>query len=96
MKIYRRRKSDVGKLLLRVKSVNGKSFKDEVVLDFNLFPGADIKNPAAGAAFKFTGYETGGFSGVPEKAFDFVARTATGGFYFGTSFVVLRDENNRQ
>lgn len=93
---YRRRKSADGKLLLRLKSVNGKSLKDEIVLEFNPFPGANIKNPAAGAAVKYTGYETGAFSGVPEKAFDYVPRTTTAGFYFGTSFVILRDANNRR
>ncbi|MGI8554792.1 MAG: hypothetical protein ACR2LT_00315 [Pyrinomonadaceae bacterium] len=93
---YRRRKADVGELLLRVQSVNGKQLKDEIIFQFRLFSGADIKNPAAGAGFKYTGYETGGFSGTPEKAFDFVPRMPTAGFYFATSFVVLRDENNRK
>lgn len=93
---YRRRKADAGKLLLRVKSVNGKQLKDEIIFDFRVFPGAGVENPAAGAKFKYVGYETGGFSGAPEKAFDYVPRVPTQGFYFGTSFVVLHDENNRK
>ena len=91
-----RRKADEGKLLLRVRAVNGRPLKPEVVLDFSPFPSAEIRNPAAGAAFKYTGYETGGFSGVPEAAFKYAARVATAGYHFTTSFVILRDEHDRQ
>lgn len=91
---YRRRKADVGGLLLRVKSVNGKQLKDEIIFDFRALPGADVRNPAVGASFQYTGYETGEFSVAPEKAFDYAPRVQALGFYFGTSFVVLRDENN--
>ncbi len=90
---YTKRKDDAGKLLLRVRIVNEKPLKEEVVFDFSPFLGADVKKPLVGARFKYTGYETGGFSGIPEKAFDYVPRVPTTGYYFSTSFVILRDGN---
>ncbi|SRR5260370_1176676 len=89
---YTRKKADTGELLLRVQAVNGKRLKREVILPFSPFPGADLKNPSVGSKFKYIGYETGGFSGTPEKAFDYLPRAATTGYYFRSSFVVLRDE----
>jgi len=93
---YTKRKADAGKLLLRVQAVNGKALKEEVIFDFSPFLGADIRNPAVGAKFKYTGYETGGFSGIPDQAFDYVPRVPTTGYYFSTSFVILRDESGRK
>jgi hypothetical protein len=93
---YTKRKDDAGKLLLRVQIVNGKPLKDEAIFDFSPFLGADVKKPLVGARFKYTGYETGGFSGIPEKAFDYVPQVATTGYYFSTSFVILRDENGQK
>jgi hypothetical protein len=93
---YTKRKADVGKSLLRVRAVNGKPLKEEVIFDFSPFSGADIRNPEVGARFKYTGYETGGFSGLPEQAFDYVPRVPTAGYYFSTSFVILRDESGRK
>ena len=93
---YTGRKSDAGELLLRVQVVNGKALNKEVVFNFRPFPGAGIKSPPVGAKFKYTGYETGGFSGIPEKAFDYVARVQTAGYNFSTTFVILRDESGRQ
>jgi hypothetical protein len=88
---YTRKKADTGQLLLRVQSVNDKPLRREVVLQFSLFEGVAIMNPAAGSRIRFIGYETGGFVGVPGKAFEYVPRTASTGFYFNTSFIVLRE-----
>lgn len=77
---YTRRKADAGETLLRVQTVNGRSLKSEAIFHFRPFEGADIKKPAAGTRFKYTGYETGGFSGIPDKAFDYVPRVATDGY----------------
>ncbi len=90
---YTRRKADAGEILLRVLAVNGKSLKREVVLNFHPYEGAEMKNPSAGMRFKYFGYETGGFSGIPEAAFVYVPRVPTSGHYFTTSFVILRDDN---
>lgn len=90
---YTRRKAESGELLLRVQAVNGKMLRREVLFPFSSFPSANIRNPPAGTKFKYTGYETGGFTGIPEKAFNYVPRVSTTGYSFSTSFVVLRDKN---
>jgi hypothetical protein len=89
---YTRRKADTGETLLRVQAVNGKSLKREAIFHFDPVQGADIKKPSAGIRFKYIGYETGGFSGLPEKAFDFIPRVQTKEYSFTTSFVILRDD----
>ena len=90
---YTRRKADAGETLLRVQTVNGKALRREVILNFHAYEGTENKNPFAGMRFKYIGYETGGFSGIPEAAFAYVPRVATSGYHFSTSFVVLRDDN---
>jgi hypothetical protein len=90
---YTRRKADTGKILLLVHRVNGKPIKREVVLPCQPHEGVELTRPTAGARFKFVGYETGGFSGTPEEAFVYIPRTATSGYYFTTSLVILRDDS---
>ena len=89
---YTRKKSDLGAVVLRIRAVNGKPLKSEIVLHFLPFQGAPINAPSAGAEFKYVGYETGEYAGVPEKAFNYVPRAATTNYGFTTSFVVLRNE----
>ena len=93
---YTKRKSDSGQLLLRVEDVNGKRLKNEVILHFSPFENVTIRNPSARAKFKYIGYETGGFNGIPERAFDYVPQAGTAGYAFSTSFVVLRDESENR
>jgi len=89
---YTRKKSDLGAVVLRIRAVNGKPLKSEIVLHFLPFQGAPIDAPSAGAEFKYVGYETGEFAGAPEKAFKYVPSAATTNYGFTTSFVVLRNE----
>lgn len=91
---YTRRKADTGQTLLRVLAVNGKTLKHEAILPFHPYEGVEVKKPSVGVRFKYVGYETGGFSGTPEAAFIYVPRVATSGYYFTTSFVILRDDSD--
>jgi hypothetical protein len=90
---YTRRKEDAGKILLRIQSVNGKRLKSEAVLHFVAYDGEESKKPSVGTKFKYIGFETGGFSGMPESAFVYIPRVPTSGYYFTTSFVILRDDS---
>jgi len=90
---YTRRKAETDEILLRVQAVNGNSLKREAIFNFHPFEGTELKKPSAGMRFRYVGYETGGFSGVPEAAFAYVPRVATSGYYFSTSFVILRNDN---
>lgn len=87
---YTRCKADEGQSLLRVQVVDGKQLPKEQVFHFDPFL-AELEKPTVGSKFKYIGYETGGFTGVPAKAFDHVPAIATTGYYFTTHFVVLRD-----
>jgi len=89
---YRKMKADGGHTLLRVQSVDGKKLQEEQVFHFLAFPSADIEKPKVGSKFKYIGYETGAFTGVPAKAFDYTLPVATTGYGFTTDFVVVRDE----
>jgi hypothetical protein len=93
---YRRMKIDSGSLPLRVQRVNGKQLDKEQVFHFQSFQGAEVEKPRVGAKFKYTGYETGAFTGIPHEAFKYVPPMATTGYGFTTSFVILRDEAKRK
>ena len=90
---YTRRKEDAGERLLRIQSVNGTTLKSEAVLHFIAYNSEELRKPSVGTKFKYVGFETGGFSGMPEAAFAYIPRVPTSGYYFTTSFVILRDDS---
>jgi hypothetical protein len=92
---YRKLKGDLGHRLLRIHSVDGKKLAEEQIFHFSPFA-ADLEKPKVGSKFKYIGYETGGFNGLPTKAFDYVGLIAIPGYGFKTEFVVLRDEAMRK
>jgi hypothetical protein len=93
---FTRAKADEGETLLRVRIVNGKRLKDEQVFPFRPSPWAKVSRPKVGSKFKYIGYETGGYTGIPADAFKYIPKVATTGYGFTTSFVVLRDEKRRE
>jgi len=78
--------------VLSVESVNDRPLAQPVTIEFNLFMTAQVAKPILGRSFKYVGYETGGFTGVPQEAFKFVPAVATTGHRFNTSFQVLKEE----
>ena len=89
---YRRLKSDEGETLLKIERVDGKILSKEVILHLYIAPFAAIKKPGAGRHFKYAGYETGSFTGIPEEAFKIIPRIATAGFQFEVYFQALKEE----
>jgi hypothetical protein len=89
---YTKLKYDAGHTLLRVQVVEGKELKDEVVFHFDAFLDW-VEKPKVGSRFKYFGYETGGFIGVPAKSFDGIG-PAVPRFGFVTKFAVLREVAN--
>jgi hypothetical protein len=88
---YRREREDLGEILLRVQTVNGKRLKNEVIFPFMQHGVGSVTRPPVGTTFKFIGYETGAFVGEPDGIFDYVPRFATTSYHFRTSFYVLKD-----
>jgi hypothetical protein len=88
---YTKLKKDDGQTLLRVHAVNGEKLASEQIFQFGSLLDR-VRTPDVGSRFKFTGYETGGFTGIPTKAFDYVGLVQSTGYGFTTDFIVLRDE----
>jgi hypothetical protein len=86
---YTREKADAGRTLLRIESVNGKQLRREVVFPFVVIETVSIATPSVGTRFKFVGFETGEFIGMPDGVFKYVEPFATTGYYFRSSFVVI-------
>ncbi len=78
--------------VLSVEAVNDRPLAQPVTIEFNLFMTAQVAKPVLGRSFKYVGYETGGFTGIPQEAFKFVPAVATTGHRFNTSFQVLQEE----
>lgn len=86
---YRKMKVDAGQTLLRVQAVDGKKLPGEQIVTVL---SAGVEKPKVGSKFKYIGYETGGFTGVPREAFRYMQPVvATTGYYFTTDFVVVRE-----
>jgi hypothetical protein len=78
--------------VLSVEAVNDRPLAQPVTIEFNLFMTAQVAKPVLGRSFKYVGYETGGFTGIPQEAFKFVPAVATTSHRFNTSFQVLQEE----
>lgn len=92
---YLSSKADLGETMLRITTLNGKHLPEECVFPFRSLS-AGVEKPKVGGKFKFIGYETGGFTGVPGQAFDYTPAFARTGYGFTTHFVVVRDEMRRE
>ena len=79
-------------LVLSVEAVNDRPLPQPVVVPFKIFETAQVADPILGRSFRYVGYETGGFTGVPAAAFKFVPAVATTGYQFTTIYQVLREE----
>jgi hypothetical protein len=92
---FTRMKKDDGWILVRVQVVNGQRLEHEQVFQYER---AAKNSPAVGSAFKFIGYETGGFTGEPAGVWELTDpryTVATTGYGFTTSFMFLRDQRSR-
>jgi hypothetical protein len=89
---YRKYKADAGQTLLRVLTVNGQKLPEEKVFHFFAHYFARVDEPKVGSNFKYSGYETGSFTGTPQMNVEYLPAFCTTGYGFTTEFVILRDE----
>ncbi len=82
-----RTKAAAGHRYLRVERVDGRTLQRPVLLWVS--SGYEWV-PAPGKTATFIAYETGGFSGAPDRLFDHVDPIATVGFSFESSLVLLK------
>ena len=73
--------------MMKVVRLNGKELIQPVVMEFGSYSRM-VELPAAGEAFKLSGYETGGFVGIPNGA-DLDMVPAMVGYSFQTKFIVF-------
>ena len=83
-------KDDSGKILFRVKMINGVSLDKDKVVALRFFPWSGIEEPKPGDKKVFIGYESGEFTGIPPKAFDYIPAVTTTMYHFDTYFQVCK------
>ena len=88
---YTKAKSDLGKVLLKVQSINGKKLEEEIIIQINIFVWSNINEPEVNDYKKYIGYETGEMRGIPYKAFDYMPQVTTEEFHFTTYFQVCKE-----
>ncbi|MCH8828375.1 MAG: hypothetical protein IID45_02230 [Planctomycetes bacterium] len=91
-----RKTIDSGPIVLRIRRVNGRQLRREVIYPCAKFLTANVKTPRAGVAFSYIGHEDGGFVGVPVGTFKYVNPVATTSRYFRTSFTVLKNASRNK
>ncbi|NJK41495.1 MAG: hypothetical protein HC934_09360 [Acaryochloridaceae cyanobacterium SU_2_1] len=79
-------------LALQVLQVNDQALATPVTLPWTVFTTAAIKPPKLHQAFKYVGYETGSFTGVPHEAFKVLSAVASREFHFESRFEVLQED----
>jgi hypothetical protein len=84
-----RTKALSGLMLMEISNVAGKPITPPVVLRFSgnkkLFP-----NPKDGNKFSVYTYETGGYTGIPHKAFQHIPIVTTTSFHFESHLILLK------
>lgn len=84
-------RSHLGKKLIKVHLVGTRQLNKPVVIELERFSFAGMKIPGRGNQVKLRGYETGYFSGIPNKAFSDIPQVATTNFHFRSVFQVTRN-----
>lgn len=81
-------KGDSGRLMMVVTSINGTKIQSPIIIAIEFFSWGNVKTPKIDENKKYVGYETGGYRGIPAKAFDYLPQATTESFHFETYFQV--------
>jgi hypothetical protein len=85
-----RLRSHLGKSLIEVSRVNGLELKESQIMELFVFSFTDITIPVRGTKVRFRGYETGGFTGIPQEAFDDIPLVASTNHHFESQFQITK------
>jgi len=83
-------KSEEDKLKIKIFKVDDKGIEKEIIITAEIFSWISVKEPEEGVSVKYIGYETGGMTGIPDKAFSYMPYIATAGFTFSIYFQVIK------
>lgn len=78
-------------LVLSIEAVNDRPLTKPVTMPFQIFETAKVVKPILGQTFRYVGYETGGFTGVPAAAFKWVPAVATTNHRFEAFYQILHE-----
>ena len=85
-----RLRAHLGKKLIEVQQVGTHALPKPVLIELLVFRWTDIPIPVRGTVVRFRGYETGGFIGIPNEAFEDVPSVATTAHHFQSRFQVTK------
>lgn len=78
--------------VLSIEAVNDRPLAKPVTLPFQIFTTAKVTQPVLGQTFRYVGYESGGFTGVPAGAFKWVPAVATRDHHFEAFYQILHED----
>jgi hypothetical protein len=79
-------------LVLSIEAVNDRPLAKPITMLFQIFTTAKITKPVLGQTFRYVGYETGGFTGVPAEAFKWVPVVTTTNYHFEAFYQILHED----
>jgi hypothetical protein len=79
-------------LVLSIEAVNDRPLPKPVTMPFQTFATANVAKSFLGQTFRYVGYETGGFSGVPAEAFKWVPAVSSADYHFATVYIILQED----
>ncbi|WP_310426846.1 hypothetical protein [Chamaesiphon sp. VAR_48_metabat_135_sub] len=85
-------KADKFDLVLSIKTVNDRALAKPIIMGFKIFERAKVVPPILGQTFRYVGYETGGFVGIPAEAFKWVEPVATTNHHFESFYQILHED----
>jgi hypothetical protein len=87
-----RAKASEKDLVLSIETVNNRPLPKPITIPFQIFTTAKVAQPFLGQTFRYVGYETGGFTGVPAEAFKWVPAVATTNHRFEAFYQILHED----
>jgi hypothetical protein len=81
-------RSDLGKKIIKVHSINGKTLKKPVIISLSYSKFSEVKIPDRSTSVALRGYESGHFTGTPQDAFKDISIVATSLHHFEHNFVI--------
>ncbi len=83
-------KANLERILLKVEKINNKTLLKPIIISYKIPAFIKTKKPCSKKHFNYTGYESGAFSGIPQRAFNYIPFVTTTDFQFNTFFVILK------
>ena len=84
------KKADSGQTMISINTVEGRKLVAPIDMPLSVFSFSSFELPKSGAKVRLRGYETGGYTGIPQEAFKDIPRVATTSHHFKHYFQVTK------